>query len=65
MTLWHLRCRDAAKLLTQRLDRPLAQRETWALRWHLWLCPPCRRFARQMHMLGGAMGAWRSYRAEE
>ncbi len=65
MTLWRLRCRDAAGLLTQRLDRPLAQRETWALQWHLWLCPPCRRFARQMRVLSGAMGAWRRYRAEE
>ncbi len=65
MNLWRIRCRDAAALLTQRLDRPLPVRDTWALRWHLCLCPPCRRFSRQMRLLTGALGAWRRYRAEE
>lgn len=62
---WNLRCRDAAALLTQRQDRALPRLQALALRWHVWICPPCAQFAQQLRFMHGAMGAWRRYRADD
>jgi hypothetical protein len=46
-----LTCKDASHLISERRDRPLAARERWGLRAHLWICANCRRFARQVDLL--------------
>ncbi len=46
-----LSCRDATRLISRRLDEPLARRERWALRLHLLFCYWCRRFAAQVRVL--------------
>lgn len=44
-------CRRATELLSASMDRPLHRRERIALRIHLLVCGPCRRFRRQMREL--------------
>ena len=39
-----LRCSEASQLLSRREDSPLAAGERLALRLHLLICGPCRRF---------------------
>lgn len=51
-----LKCKDATRLVSQGLERPLGFRERWALRLHLWICDNCRRFERQMRLLRQALG---------
>jgi anti-sigma factor RsiW len=52
-------CREAARLLTARLDGPLPLADRLALRLHLMACDACPRFDRQMRWLQTAMGRWR------
>lgn len=40
-------CREAVRLASEALDRPLSRRERVALRIHLALCGLCRRHVRQ------------------
>ena len=48
---WMLNCLQATRLASEALDRPLTRAEHWSLRLHLWMCPACRRFARQTRQL--------------
>ena len=46
-----LSCKEAARLLSQRLDRPLDASETRLLKEHLYECLNCERFAGQLDFL--------------
>ena len=50
-----LSCKQASKLLSQSLDRPLTWSEKIQLRLHLFMCNPCTQFKRQLNMLRTAM----------
>lgn len=50
-----LTCKDASRLVSEGLERPLGFRERWSLRLHLWLCDNCRRFERQLRLLRQAL----------
>jgi hypothetical protein len=39
-----LRCREAAALLSAAQDGELSRMDRWALRGHLLICGPCRRY---------------------
>ena len=43
-----LNCRDAAPLVSAAMDEPLSRADRWALRLHLVVCAPCRRYRRQL-----------------
>lgn len=58
-----MRCDEAAELLSQGGDEPLAWIEQLALRSHLMLCRPCRRFRQQLNFLRATM-LWTLSRAE-
>jgi hypothetical protein len=49
-------CQTASRLASESLDRRLSFSERWALRLHTLICRSCRRFARQLHVLRGAVG---------
>ncbi|MDY7108491.1 MAG: zf-HC2 domain-containing protein [Planctomycetota bacterium] len=46
-----LKCREASALIAEGADRELTPSERWALRFHLVICAPCRRFRRQLAFL--------------
>lgn len=46
-----LSCKQAVELVSKALDTPLIWRERMALRFHLWMCRMCRRYARQLRLL--------------
>lgn len=52
-----LNCRQASRLLSESLDRPLPLRAKLALRMHLLMCGACTRFERQLRFLHQAMAA--------
>src|SRR5690625_3611418 len=55
-----MRCRDAARLVSERLERPPGWRREWALRMHLALCAGCRHYRAQIHWLHARLrGEWR------
>jgi hypothetical protein len=48
-------CKDAHRLLSERMDRPLPRGERWRLWVHLRFCDMCSRVARQMDFLRSAV----------
>lgn len=46
-----LSCRDASRLTSQALDKPLSLRERLSLRLHLFICLGCQVFARQLQQI--------------
>jgi len=48
-------CKQASKLISQSLDRPLSLPEKIRLRLHLLICDPCTQFKRQLMMLRAAL----------
>ena len=48
-------CKEAHRLLSDRLDRPLPVTERWRLWLHLRFCEMCTRFARHMDFLRTAV----------
>ncbi|MDH4442097.1 MAG: zf-HC2 domain-containing protein [Rhizobium sp.] len=46
-----MKCDEATKLVSDRLDRNLSIREGLALRLHLLACDKCTRFSRQMQAI--------------
>jgi hypothetical protein len=48
-------CRDAHRLLSDRMDRPLPRGERWRLWLHLRFCDMCSRVDRQMAFLRSAV----------
>ena len=55
MNGFRITCKEAHRLLSDRLDRPLAGGERWRLWLHLRFCEMCSRFQRQMDVLRAAM----------
>jgi hypothetical protein len=56
----HTTCRQAAHLMLQEQDKPLALRDRLALRVHLWMCQACPRFQRQLQTMSRALSDWRN-----
>jgi hypothetical protein len=54
-------CKEAAALISLRLDRELPVADRVALRLHMLACRACPTFDRQMRLMDTAMGRWRSY----
>lgn len=52
-------CREAARLISEREERPLGWGESLALRLHLRICDACPRFERQVRVMREAMAQWR------
>jgi len=50
-----LTCKEASRLISERLDRKLGVGQWLALRMHLMLCDGCSRVNRQFQMLRRAM----------
>jgi hypothetical protein len=50
-----LTCKEASKLVSQSLDRPLTWLEKIQLKLHLLICNPCTQFKRQLNMLRTAL----------
>jgi hypothetical protein len=50
-----LKCRDAARLASQKMDRPLAFGERVSLRVHLAICDGCTNFQKQIEFLRAAI----------
>ena len=46
-----LTCKQASKLISRSLDRPLTWSEKCQLRLHLFICDPCTHFKQQLNML--------------
>lgn len=46
-----LNCREATRLLSDRLDRPLSRRQRLALMLHTLMCNACRNFGKQSTFL--------------
>lgn len=61
MKAFRISCREAARLITGRLDRQLPLRARLVLRLHLMACHACPRFARQIELMDRAMDRWRGY----
>ncbi|MBT9558433.1 MAG: hypothetical protein IV100_20530 [Myxococcales bacterium] len=47
-----LSCRDAARLISARLDAPIGLQAGLSLNFHVLMCGPCRRYARTLRRLG-------------
>lgn len=58
-------CRRAARLLSERQDRPLQAGERLGLRMHLWMCTRCAAYARQLELLARATSQWRQRAGDE
>jgi hypothetical protein len=50
-----LSCKQASQLISQSLEQPLAMRERFALKLHLFICKYCRRFRQQLQAIGVAL----------
>lgn len=50
-TTVELSCKEAARLMSQRLDRALSDAEAETLKDHLFVCLNCRRFDQQLDFL--------------
>lgn len=48
-------CKQASKLISMSLDRPLSWSEKVQLKLHLLICTPCRRFKKQLKLLAVAL----------
>jgi Putative zinc-finger len=46
-----MKCDEATRLASDRLDRSLSVRESLGLRLHLFGCDKCSRFERQLHTI--------------
>jgi len=48
-------CKQASKLISQSLDRPLSWSELMQLKLHLMICGACNRFKKQLNLLRVAL----------
>jgi len=65
VTLLNKSCREVTRLLLEGEDRPLTLAERVAVRFHMWICAACPRFERQVKLMRGALGRWKSYRESD
>jgi len=52
-----LTCRDTSRLVSDAMERELGLTTRVGLRMHLLLCPPCKHYERQIHLLRKAARA--------
>jgi predicted anti-sigma-YlaC factor YlaD len=48
-------CKEVHRLASEKLDRPLSLVEQTRMQLHLMICPACRNFNGQMHLIRQAM----------
>lgn len=60
-----LQCRQAARLLSEGMDRPLAATERWPLQFHLLACRNCRNYEKQIDFLRRAVRGYGAHGLEE
>ncbi len=60
-----LSCKQASRLISQSLDRPLNWRERCGLKLHLALCDACRQFSRQLAWLRIALRRFTQQAADD
>jgi len=48
-------CKDASRMASDAMDRPLRPMEWINLRMHLLFCATCRRFVQNIHLLDGVL----------
>lgn len=53
--MFMLTCKQASRLVSQSLDRPLSWSERAKLKFHLMICNACRHFSRQLSLLSHAL----------
>ncbi|HNC52855.1 MAG TPA: zf-HC2 domain-containing protein [Accumulibacter sp.] len=51
-----MNCRQAVRLMSEAMDRPLKGGERFALRFHWLICVGCRNYRRQLSFLREACG---------
>jgi len=56
--MMNLSCREASRLISQRMERRLSIRERIALRLHMGICDACTRFSLQAEFLRRALKAY-------
>ncbi len=55
-----LKCKDASVLLTRMQDEPLSKSDRLALKFHVMICKPCRRFKKQLELIKRVMSVFKS-----
>jgi hypothetical protein len=55
-----LSCKEASRLISQSLDRPLTVRERLGLRFHLFFCDMCTAFKRQLGVISAAVKQYKT-----
>jgi hypothetical protein len=58
-------CKEVARLVIAREDRPLNVNEKLALQTHMWICKTCPDFENQILTMRNAMRQWRNYSNDE
>lgn len=58
-------CKEATRLIAERIDRRLTFVERVGLRFHLAICRACPRMARQMDIMRDALERWRRHVDED
>jgi len=56
-----LTCKEASKLVSQSLDRPLTLSDRIKLQFHLFICDACKRFNAQIFQLRAALNSLVKY----
>jgi len=59
--MFMLTCKQASRLVSQSLDRPLSWSERARLRFHLFICDACTHFNRQLRLLSNAVKRMAQY----
>ena len=50
-----LTCKEASKIISQSLDRPLSWSDHMKLKFHLFICDACTRFSQQLRLIKNAV----------
>lgn len=53
--MFMLTCKQASRLVSQSLDRPLSWSEHTQLKFHLFICKACQQFSQQLRLLSLAI----------
>lgn len=59
--MFMLTCKQASRLVSQSLDRPLSLSERTKLRFHLFICDACTHFNRQLRLLSNTVKRMAQY----
>ena len=58
-------CREASRLITERMDRQLTLGERIGLRFHLAICHACPRVVAHMNIMRDALKRWSKHVGED